>query len=228
MRKSIITATMVGLFALPAVSMAGAIQNPSFEERFTGWTPSSTAKVSMVGQHTSTVNVWGIERNEVWKPTDGKLFALLRSGEPTSLTSNLFFVEKGQELSFDYFFSAHDENSGGKNDYAGFSVELGGDFSDAVTLASVEDVGDYWSTGPGWLTASYIFPESGEVSLGFFSNNIFPDNWVSLLGVDNISISSVAKVSEPATLSLMALGILAIFGFTAKRREKSGVNILAV
>lgn len=211
--KKTLFLTMLFCFTLTGTAHAVPITNGSFESGLTGWT--SAGNVNVV--NSQIVTDGSFFSTTTMMPTDGNNFAAISADLPSSsLTSDGFSVEIGDEISFDWFFSAEDYFP--FNDLAGYSINLisAGAVVDANILSSVVSVGDYGLTG--WNTASILSPVAGNVSLQFYSVNTGDGLLASVLGVDNVS--SVSSVPVVPSLALFGIGALAFAGTRRRKNSK--------
>lgn len=199
MKKLFLIVLSSSLLCLFSIGQANAtiITNGGFESGLDGW--STEGHVSVVSKY---------NRTTFRHSTEGNSFALLTAGEPTSsLTSGAFHVNSGDEITFNWFFSAGDYLP--FNDYAGFSFNFLDDTTSAVQhiLADVLDVGSFGSTG--WNQSSILSPKSGMMEISFFVTNFCDYLFPSHLGIDNVHLSSVS-VPEPGSMALVFCGLMGI------------------
>lgn len=188
------------------------IVNDGFESGLTGWTANGQASVV-----SSYVASTGPSSSITLLPTEGNAFAILGAGDPTTtLTSSPFTVNTGDTISFDWFFSANDFLP--FNDFGGWSLDflVGGITVAANVLAQVSTVGDFGLTG--WNTASVFSPVSGNVALKYYSVNAGDYTFDSVLGIDNVKVSSVP---EPATFALLGVGMMMLSVMSIRKSQKS-------
>lgn len=189
-----------------------AIINGGFESGLSGWT-ANNGQVSVVSSYLasngprSTVNML---------PTQGNAFAVLSAGNPiTTLTSAPITLKIGDQVSFDWFFSANDYLP--YNDFGGWSLNflLGGVSVAANVLASVATVGDFGLTG--WNSFSALSPVSGDYSLQFYSINVKDSLLPSAISFDNVVVTSVP---EPGVFTLMGIGLVLIVGAVKRSNRR--------
>ncbi len=202
-------------FAFFAISGAQAsILNGGFETGdLTNWTANNGLPY--------VTTTYTAADSTVLTATEGNYFAVLPGGSPvTKLTSDTFFVNAGETISFDWFFAAQDYLP--YNDFGSYALELVIDeivFS-ANILANVQQTGNYGLTG--WNTFAILATISGDVELRFYSKNVGDNLLASALGVDNIR-SEVAAVPLSPTMMFMIIGLGLIGLSMTNQNRKAGI-----
>ncbi len=207
------------VFAVSSPSYATII-NSGFESGLADWTTNNPPNVSAVTSHFAS-NGSPIPTVTIL-PTEGNKFALIKAGSPaTTLLSSPFFVDLGDTIKFDWFFSAEDYMP--FNDYSGYSLQvlIGGVSVASNILSQVATVGDFGLTG--WNGASITAPFGGNMELQFYSVNGLDFGLSSVLGIDNIQHNSEngvghpSSVPEPSSLALIGVGIIGMMSFSRRR-----------
>ena len=195
------------IFVLCFSGMAGAIENGSFEDGFTGW------EVSGYSWETAPIfvaNFRSAETGVTVEPVDGSNVAVLKSGDAifhsaqyTEMSQEITF-EAGDVLSGSYFFATNDYLRW--NDFAKVTLEPLSIEGDILTLAykDVAAVGDYCSmTGWGTFEQKFDISNAGKYKLTFRVEDFEDYLWSSYLVIDDVKVTSVP---EPITMCLFALG----------------------
>lgn len=200
----------ITFFAFFATSGAQAsILNGGFETgNLTNWTASNALP--------AVVTSYNTDNSLTMTATEGQYFAILPGGSPvTKLTSDDFYINEGETISFDWFFDSKDYLP--YNDFGSYALELVIDeiVVSANILADVQQTGNYGLTG--WNTFAILATYSGDVELRFYSKNVGDNLLASVLGIDNVKVT--APVPLTASAIFMTIGLGLIGGFTTTRRS---------
>ena len=204
--KRLITICAVVALMLFA-SSAQALNNGSFETGdLTGWTTSIPpgAWINVVSTHS------GSQAGEIWNPTDGQYFALLKTDGASQKTQLSQTFTAGGILTFDWFFNAED--------YTPFNDSVTGLIIDVATGASTQlfyqdiaGVGNYMGTP--WASVSYNLPSAGTYTLQFEIWNVGDSILDSYLGIDNVAI-----IPAPGAILLGSIGV-GLVGWLRRRKS---------
>ena len=191
--------TVLGVvLAVASMAPAAGLVNGSFESGLTGWTTSTTGNGS----------VTAVSSFENWLPTDGSLFALIKT-QMSSTSPQLLYqtptLAAGTVISFDYFF---DQDSLCP---AIATISLGG-----TTVITVDA-----NTPPiegKWVHyVSTPLPSTGAYTIQFGAQGTsilsLPSSY---LGVDNVV--AAAPVPEPLTMLAVFSGISGLGVYLRRRR----------
>ncbi len=208
-------------------SLANAnIVNGSFETGdLTGWSAVIPVggSINIVGSHTDpmTYSDWGgptVYGTTSWTPTEGNVFALLKTDGPGSITQlyQSFTAAAGDTLTFDYFwdsqdFVPYDDTCTGKL--------LSGEGIDGPVVAELfyHNVGSsYYGSGMGtdpgnfygtpWISVSYDITTAGTYTLLITNMNAIDSGHDSYVGIDNV----FTPVPAAILLGILGLGVAGI------------------
>lgn len=191
--------TVLGVvLAIASMAPAAGLVNGSFESGLTGWTTSTSGNGS----------VTAVSSFENWLPTDGSLFALLKT-QTSSSTPQLLYqtptLAAGTTISFDYFF---DQDSLWESIA---TVSLGGTTVITVDDNTPQTEGQWvhYVSAPLSTTGAYTiqFGAHGQNILSFPSSN---------MGVDNVV--ATAPVPEPLTMLAIFSGIGGLGAYIRRRK----------
>ena len=203
--KSLIMICVVTVLIVGTGNARAGLVNGSFESGLNDWsliTPAG-ASVSAVGSHTDTSGVGtGVTS---WGPTDGSMFAVIKTDGPGSLTQmyQSFTVAGQATLSFDYFWDSQDYV--GFNDM-GTGVLLSGAGTGGPLVATLfsesvhTDPADYW--GIPWTSVSYKIMAPGTYTLLITNTNGGDSILDSYVGIDNAQVIPV-----PGAFLLGGIGV---------------------
>ncbi|MBD2775326.1 PEP-CTERM sorting domain-containing protein [Iningainema tapete] len=208
--------TIAFVGALSVISFAGAapsyagIVNGDFESgNLNGWGTIGSASIENGGVSLSASGVSDTELETFLGLSVGTLDALNNINATNgSAIKQTITANAGDTLSFDWLFQANDYAP--YNDFSFFTIG-----SIGSKLADVFQVGNYGQTAS---KTSYTFDKAGTYTVGFGVVNALDTAASPTLAVDNVKLSSVAAVPEPASM----LGILAVgaFGVTSLQKRK--------
>lgn len=243
--KAALRTSGVVLALVLLTGMAGAsIVNGGFETGdLTGWTALPSADVSVVTSAVGDTPTDGTFQALLVTPSDlgdGNIVALstfaglnlldlfsLGNGAVLQGTAiqQTFTVTAGQTVYFDYNFLTNaplpQDAIGFDNDF-GFAV-IGGlnELSDSYDASNVSATAFDWETG--YQTFSHTFALAGTYTLTIGVADTIPiggaaSDYGSGLLVDNVRFGGGAVVPEPATMSLLGMGIS---GLVLRRLRKN-------
>jgi hypothetical protein len=210
MKKSILI-SILAIVVLATGSVRAGIDNGSFENGLNDWgiiVPSG-ASVSAVVSHADTTWPGGVPPVvpgvTSWGPTDGSMFALVKTDGPGSLTQlyQSFYATAGASISLDYFWDSQDYLP--FNDQATGTILAGmGTGGPVVTTLFSEsiltDPGNHYGTP--WTSVSYTFGSSGVYTLLITNTNGLDSVLDSYVGIDNVGV-----IPAPGAILLGSLGV---------------------
>jgi hypothetical protein len=169
----------------------------------------SGASVSAVTSHTDTTWPGGVPPVvpgvTAWGPTDGTMFAVLKTDGPGSLTQlyQSFTIVGPRTLTFDYFWDSQDYFP--FNDTATGTLLSGVGTGGALvaTLFSesiATDPGNYYGTP--WTSVSYQIAAAGTYTLLFEITNGLDSVLDSYVGIDNVNV-----IPAPGAILLGSIGV---------------------
>lgn len=220
MKKYMMIFVLAFVFLVAGSVRAGFI-NGSFENGLNDWSiivpPGSS--VSAVVSHTDPMtNVGGdgpiVYGTTSWAPTDGSMFALVKTDGPGSLTQlyQSFYAGAGATLSFDYFWDSQDyapfDDTGTGTLLAGmgtggplvatlFSHNIG---SNLTGPGGGTDPGDFYGTP--WTSVSYVIANPGVYTLLITNMNGLDSILDSYVGIDNVNV-----IPAPGAILLGSIGV---------------------
>jgi len=207
MKSLMVLATAMLVALIPGRVLAGSLQNGSFETgSLSGWSKS----VSGSGQVSVQSSLAG------WTAGDGQYFAVLKSdsqgtGKWTTLWQK-FYLDAGQRVSFDYFFTNSSANS---DIQANVRIELG---PLGASLLDLEGIADQTPQGVWQLRTSFPAPAAGQYALKFSVRDPTFDGSFAHLGVDNVRVhSGYLAAPEPMTAVGVFLALVGVAGYLRKR-----------
>lgn len=217
MKKLILAVAICSIFVICGTANALTIADEDFETVAEGWSDNSTTTGNAVfstflGRHGGTGGAQGLN----------KTFAL--SGNQTEVTLNFEFyqidswdvgetfnvyINDGLVESHVYRFSSHQVYDGVTNTFGSPALENYG----------------FWTYSDQGMGYSFTYATSDtSIKLGFGSTldqNIEDESW----GIDNVYITDNVNdnpppVPEPATMLLLATGLVGLFGYNRKHKSK--------
>jgi hypothetical protein len=194
-------------------SAQAGIINGSFETgNLTGWTASPSSLAGAVSSyHTFSP--------APFTPIDGNFFALLSAGAGANVYTTLsqsFSANAGDTISGWAFFQAVDYMP--FNDDAYVRIVQG---NQILFASSVSAVGDLGSTP--WTFFSYTFPSSGTFTIEAGVRNVADNLFNSVLGLDNVRLSSASvpsNIPAPSSLAVFSLAATTCAGYLSWRRRQ--------
>ncbi|MEI7458943.1 MAG: PEP-CTERM sorting domain-containing protein [Pirellula sp.] len=201
----------IGLLLATIAGQAQAgFLNGSFENGLTGWQTAVTGAgtVSVVTSYSS------------YNPVQGAFFAQITGGtaDVYQTLSQTFTASAGETLKGSAFFMTLDYLPFNDDGYV--RLTLG---NEVLFQSSVGALGNTSgnSSGTAWTPFSYLFVSSGTYTLEAGVINRLDLLADSVLGIDNVQLQSAQTVPEPATLSLLGMGLA---GLAFARRRFSNTN----
>jgi hypothetical protein len=209
MRKVMIVCAVAVLLAATGSARA-ALTNGSFESGLNDWsliTPVG-ASISAVASHTDTSGLG--TGTTGWGPTDGSMFAVLKTDGPGSLTQmyQSFTTTGPSTLTFDYFWDSQDFYA--LND-TGTGTLLSGAGTGGALVTTLfshsvnSDPADFWGTP--WTSVSYQIASAGTYTLLITNMNGGDSLFDSYVGIDNAQIDDARVIPAPGAILLGGIGV---------------------
>jgi len=201
MMKKIIFIVLAVIVMAAGSAQAGFV-NGSFENGLNDWSivVPSGASVSAVTSHDDLLGT-GITS---WVPTDGSMFAVVKTDGPGSITQlyQSFYATAGASISLDYFWDSGDyvpfDDTATGTILAGAGT--GGPLVATLFSENINsDPMDYWGTP--WATVSYTFASSGAYTLLITNMNGLDSILDSYVGIDNVNV-----IPAPGAILLCGIG----------------------
>jgi len=200
--KKIIFIVLAVIIVMAAGSAQAGFVNGSFENGLNDWSivVPSGASVSAVTSHDDLLGT-GITS---WVPTDGSMFAVVKTDGPGSITQlyQSFYATAGASISLDYFWDSGDyvpfDDTATGTILAGAGT--GGPLVATLFSENINsDPMDYWGTP--WATVSYTFASSGAYTLLITNMNGLDSILDSYVGIDNVNV-----IPAPGAILLCGIG----------------------
>lgn len=242
-----LVSTAVGL-ALAGFAVQSQAQ--SFTEGFNDTTIPTGWVTTNLSTRASTGNIWGVgdgitdpDGNIVVPPYEGAGFAIanytsIGSGSGTInnwlISPELMKIQNGDTFSF-YTTTTPDSaypdrmefrlSTNGASTNVGTSTTSVGDFTTVLaTVNSTLKVGGYpedWSLVTVTISG-LAAPVDGRVAFRYYVTSAGPSGINSnIIGVDDLTYTSIAAVPEPATWALSLVGLAGVVGVSRFRRQGS-------
>jgi len=217
MKKYLMSLCAALVLLVAAEPAKAAILNGGFEtNNFTGWTPNPASGFTF-----TTNNAFG------HTPIEGNVFAYLQTGAGADVyttLSQMFTANAGDVLTFNAFFQS-DEFFFGLSAFNDDGYVKIIDSSNVSTILYSNNA--IALIGTGNSVSPWTARTSGPLSAGTYTieagvRNLFDDSFDSRLGLDNVVLSNAGPASavpEPATMTMLGIGVAGMFGFGLRRRR---------
>lgn len=213
MKKYLMPLCAALVLLVAAAPAKAAIINGGFETGdFTGWTPNPPSSFTF-----TTTNAFGHTAIE------GNVFAYLQTGAGTNVYTTLsqtFTANAGAVLTFNAFFQTGENLNTFFND-DGYVRIINNSNSTSTTLYSANTtvVGNGNSTP--WTAGSSGVLSAGSYTIEAGVRNLNDNIVASRLGLDNVVLANgpASAVPEPATMTMLGIGVAGMFGYGLRRRR---------
>ena len=216
MKKYLMSLCAALVLLVAAAPAKAAIINGGFETGdFTGWTafPSS----SFTFTSTNPTITFGHTAFE------GNVFAYLQTGAGTNVYTTLsqtFTANAGAVLTFNAFFQTGENLNTFFND-DGYVRIIDNSNNSSTTLYSANTTLVGGGNSTPWTAGSSGVLSAGSYTIEAGVRNLNDNVVQSRLGLDNVVLANgpASAVPEPATMTMLGIGVAGMFGFGLRRRR---------
>jgi hypothetical protein len=161
---------------------------------------------------------WGIDESAYGDTPYGEQFVVIGgygADLGTSIQQTVSGLIVGEPYILSFAIASEGYSAGGFTGNANVRVSmLAGSSTPSADYSAPLSVNTYWDT---WVMASYTFIASDTVATFAFEDLAMTETGYDI-GIDNVSLE-LASVPEPATMLLLASGLLGLVGFRRKFRK---------